>query len=994
MFNKGNSVEKSFPTPCILCGEKQVTDLFERRGLFFSKCPHCGLVYQDPPPSADKNREFYEENYYKSFGPSVEQIDEARIPLYRSVLGNCREFKQTGRLLDVGCGHGGFLKIAREEKWEIWGIEPSRDASSAAQKLLGGNILNGTVEEIDFPKGYFDVIALWNVIDCLPDPVRAMEKVCDWLSPTGVLIARTPNVFFHLWLYRFYSRFKSLLCYCGWKKEPSVFLRANFSAEAIRRLFSRVGFKWIKVDNASLTQRDAYQVFSNSGLMATAKICLSLLAQGMARISGNRFLISSSLMVCAGKEKFLNMGTSGATRIRVVLKKIALHLLAVAGYVSGLPLWAALGGKRNEIRILLYHSVDSSKRNDMNVRPAEFEKHLAYLKKHYNVISIEEAAACLKEKRLPVKPSVVITFDDGYIDNYRVVYPRLSKEGIPAAIFLLAGGEGSGRRTSSLEEVYRGEGELLSWEEAGEMADRGIFFGAHGITHLRLKALTSEDLKREIAGSKKEIEMRLKKPVRFFSYPYGTYEDFGEREKVAVREAGYEVAFSKVFGTNGVDADIYSLKRIGIEASDSLFTFRAKLNGALAVMSLFDLPFFRKTVRWINAVIFHDAPAAEKIEPCLLVSVDFPPHTDGVSTISRELSIQIAEAGKKMFVIGPKDKGDKEFDARYPYQAFRVPGYHWGYLRAIPILFCMLFVVFRYGIKKIFAMNIAYGGLLSWLLSFVKRLDYVIFAYGYEFEKVKRHSLARWLYLRIYGRAKAIICCSRAVRERLISFGAEAYKIKVLYPAVDFGRYYPSDVPRKYLEEKGLWGRKILLTTGRLVERKGHDQVIRALPEIIKCFPDVLYCISGIGPNEENLRKITRESGVVDYVRFLGRLPEKELLYLYNACALFIMPSREIEREGHIEGFGIVFLEANACGKPVIGGRSGGVLEAIQEGETGLLVNPDSCLEIAEKVVFLLSKPDEAKKMGSRGLDWVRKNFNWKQYVCESYEFLCGKELK
>lgn len=979
---------------CIVCGKPEAEALFVRRGKSYYRCTGCGLVYQGEPFSREENQRFYREDYYRGLGDRVPQIENTRFLLYGNILSGSVRRCGTRRLLDVGSGYGNFLKLAKEEGWDVWGIEPSREAAEASREILGDRVMNQTVENVEFPDDYFDVITLWNVLDYLLDPVGVMRKVRQWLSPQGMVIIRIPNVFFHLRAFRFYSRFKPLLERAGWKKEPAVFQRANFNAGTLRYLLSKTGFSDVSIGNAELTQGDAYKVFSSSGLMSAAKSCLSFLSGLIAFASGNRLLIGSSLLACAGKEKGAAGSVSRTTRIRIIMKRVALHFLALIGYCLGLPLWSRLSGKDTEIKVLLYHSVDKLKQNDMNVQPGQFSAQLDFVKKKYAIISSAEAVRILKEKRHCPGPSVVITFDDGYSDNYRVVYPLLREKSVPATIFLLAGEETGERRTSHLGGGYCGEGELLGWDEARAMSGGGVIFGSHGVSHAKLKELGPGKLKEEISFSKKQLETQLGKPVRFFSYPYGTCEDFGGREKALVKEAGYEAAFSKIYGTNDSGADLFSLKRIGIEASDTVFTLRAKLNGALAVMAVFDLSLIRKTIRWINAVFFRGAPAEGKEDPLLLVSVDFPPHTDGVSTISRELSVQISAMHEKMFVIGPKDEGDAEFDARYHYRAFRVPGYYWGYLRFIPILFRMPFVVFRYGIKRIFAMNIAYGGFLSWVLSFLKRLDYMVFAYGYEFEKVKHNSFARWLYLRIYGRARAVVCCSRAVRERLISFGAAPDKVKVLYPAVDLKRYYPREVPREYLEGKGLWGRKILLTTGRLVERKGHDRVIRALPEIKRKFPEVLYCISGIGPNEKNLRDIARESGVEEHVRFLGRLPENELLHLYNACEVFIMPSREIEKGGHIEGFGIVFLEANACGKPVIGGRSGGVLEAIREGETGFLVDPDSTAGIAEKITFMLSEPEMARKMGEKGRLWVKESFNWEGYVKESYKLLCGGELK
>ena len=120
----------------------------------------------------------------------------------------------------------------------------------------------------------------------------------------------------------------------------------------------------------------------------------------------------------------------------------------------------------------------------------------------------------------------------------------------------------------------------------------------------------------------------------------------------------------------------------------------------------------------------------------------------------------------------------------------------------------------------------------------------------------------------------------------------------------------------------------------------------------------------------------------------MGKIPEEELAFLYNACEIFVMPSREIENEGHIEGFGIVYLEAGACAKPVIGGRSGGVSEAVREGQTGLLVDPNSPSDLCDKILDLLAHPEKARALGEGGLHWVRKTFNWEDYANQVYRWM------
>jgi phosphatidylinositol alpha-1,6-mannosyltransferase len=964
--------------------------LSEWRGGALVGCEDCGFVFRDPPPSVEENERFYREHYYDSLGARLTQIEKSREPLYRSVLEECAKSRSGRRLLDVGSGFGGFLRIAAKSGWDVRGIEPSEEACRASREEFGERVSNVTVENADFPDQSFDLIALWNVLDYLLDPAGTLQKIHRWLSPEGTLVLRIPNAGFHLRIFRFYETFRRFFVRLGWNKNPGVFQRANFRARTISRLLSKTGFEEVRNTNAPLTRGDAYGVFSHASFMSAAKAVWFFLSGGVFFLSGGRFLIGPSLLIFARRRRD---GAYQARRARIALKKIALHTLAVLGYLAGLPLWVRLF-RPERIVILLYHSVNPSGCSDLNVRPEMFEKQMDFLKRHYSILSLERVVADLSTGRLPDRPSVAVTFDDGYRDNYEKVFPLLKQRGLSAAFFLLAGEEEGQRKTSHLGESSCCADPLVSWEQAAEMSRAGMVIGSHGNFHARLKELSENRLCSEMVSSKTKIEQETKKPVRFFSYPYGTAEDFGAREEAEAELAGYEAAFSKIYGFNGRGSNLRALKRIGIEASDTLFTLRAKLNGALGFLSLFDFRPVRKIVRRINRLFIHEPPGTRKDQAMLLVSVDFPPHTDGVSTISRELAIRLSEAGKTMFVIGPKDRGDRQFDEAYPYRILRVPGYNWGYLRFIPILFAMPRVVLGRQIKKIFAMNIAYGGFLAWALSFLKPLDYVLFAYGYEFEKVKGHPVSRWLYRKIYGRAKKIVCCSRAVKDRLAEFGAPPGKIEVLYPGVDLKKYFPLPVPADYLAAKDLAGRRILLTTGRLVARKGHDQVIRALPKLAATFPDILYVIVGIGPSETNLRELAKALKTEGHTRFMGRLAEQELLFLYNACEVFVMPSREIQKSGHIEGFGIVFLEANACGKPVIGGRSGGVSEAICDGRTGFLVDPDSPEEIAEKIEFLFTHPSESRRMGDEGLRWVRENFDWSSYVKTSYELLYGKDAR
>lgn len=144
--------------------------------------------------------------------------------------------------------------------------------------------------------------------------------------------------------------------------------------------------------------------------------------------------------------------------------------------------------------------------------------------------------------------------------------------------------------------------------------------------------------------------------------------------------------------------------------------------------------------------------------------------------------------------------------------------------------------------------------------------------------------------------------------------------------------------------------------------------------------------IVGQGVERLRLEKLAEQLGVRGCVTFVGPVDDDELPKYYNDCDVFVMPSREIPQDPSVEAFGIVYLEASACGKPVIGGRSGGAEEAIVDGMTGLLVDPWNIEELAEAINRLLSDGDFARELGENGRHWVKKQMNWERAAQEVKE--------
>jgi phosphatidylinositol alpha-1,6-mannosyltransferase len=236
--------------------------------------------------------------------------------------------------------------------------------------------------------------------------------------------------------------------------------------------------------------------------------------------------------------------------------------------------------------------------------------------------------------------------------------------------------------------------------------------------------------------------------------------------------------------------------------------------------------------------------------------------------------------------------------------------------------------------------------------------------------------------------AAGIIAVSAFTRDQLLtSWNVNPSRVHVITNGVDPGRLSPGERCAAVLDEHRLTGKRILLTVGRLVKRKGHDTVIRALPNIADRVNEVAYVIVGDGPEKQSLKHLARECGVEHRVVFATGVNNEDLIRYYRSCHAFIMPNRTLE-DGDTEGFGLVFLEAGACGKPVVAGRSGGVPDAVTDGDNGLLVDGSSVDAVATAAIKVLQDQQLASELGSRGRvralrsSWAEKAAEFRQ-VCE-----------
>lgn len=279
-------------------------------------------------------------------------------------------------------------------------------------------------------------------------------------------------------------------------------------------------------------------------------------------------------------------------------------------------------------------------------------------------------------------------------------------------------------------------------------------------------------------------------------------------------------------------------------------------------------------------------------------------------------------------------------------------------------------------------------GTVAYITSFFKKINYAVFLHGMDFALALRTGRKRFISKLILNRADKIICANSYVKDKLLEFLPDLEeRVIIINPGIEGG--VPEISPNDVQEIKNTYhleGKKVLLSLGRLVKRKGVDMVIDTIinmPE--EETSNLIYFIAGVGPREEYLKNLV-PLRFAKKIIFLGSLSDYDKWMWLKSCDIFIMPSRDIE--GDFEGFGIVYLEANLCGKPVIGGNSGGVKDAVEDEFTGLLVNPENTEEIAKAINRLTNDEVLCEKLGENGRARAVKDFSWEKQISKLWNFI------
>ena len=215
-----------------------------------------------------------------------------------------------------------------------------------------------------------------------------------------------------------------------------------------------------------------------------------------------------------------------------------------------------------------------------------------------------------------------------------------------------------------------------------------------------------------------------------------------------------------------------------------------------------------------------------------------------------------------------------------------------------------------------------------------------------------------------------------------LSDEAKAAMVKIA-PGIDTEHFKPTNSAHELRSQLGLDKKKVIVSVGRLVHRKGQDVLLSALPQVLKLHPDAHLLLVGEGPYRAHLEKLVSKFDLQNATTFIGRIQYRDLPRYICAGDIFVMPSRSRLAGLEVEGLGIVYLEASACGLPVIAGKSGGAPDAVHEAVTGVTVDGTSISEVAEAIIKMFDDPANSKAMGEAGRSWIYDNWRWEIWAEE-----------
>ena len=377
----------------------------------------------------------------------------------------------------------------------------------------------------------------------------------------------------------------------------------------------------------------------------------------------------------------------------------------------------------------------------------------------------------------------------------------------------------------------------------------------------------------------------------------------------------------------------------------------------------------------------------------LLITNNLPPVRGGSGIVYDNLA---RHAGGRIVVLAPRVSyqdglvliGWREHDRLAPYRVIRLDLLRTVLLEPAPRLlrplrFRLRDAAIRVRVLATLLRSLLFGDVRAvcigelvasaWVLGVLRLLPWVtraVYVHGEEITTRDDYDTRRERRRRALLAAHHIVVVSRFTANTVAELLGEAGRgrIRLIENGVDISRFHPRPRPPDLVALYGHDRKFVFVSVCRLLEKKGVDQAIRAFARVVAEYPDSRFLIVGDGPYRATLEGIAAGCGVADKVAFAGAVADDELVEHYALGDVFVMPNRRLPN-GDTEGFGLVFLEANACGLPVIAGSDGGSIDAVRDGINGLLVDGHSVDAIAEAMLALRRDPHLYDRLRAGGLD-------------------------
>ncbi|MCF6508347.1 glycosyltransferase family 4 protein [Blastococcus sp. MG754426] len=367
----------------------------------------------------------------------------------------------------------------------------------------------------------------------------------------------------------------------------------------------------------------------------------------------------------------------------------------------------------------------------------------------------------------------------------------------------------------------------------------------------------------------------------------------------------------------------------------------------------------------------------------LVVTNDFPPRQGGIQTFVAALLDR--RPPDSLVVLASDSPGSAEHDAALPYPVVRRPTGMLLPTRATARAAVEL--AGRYGCDTAFFGAAAPLGLLAPALRAAGVRHLVGATHGHETGWVALPG-SRQVMQRIASGLDVLTYISEYTRSLLEPPLGGRTRLAQLSPGVDVDRFTPHVDGTAVRERHGLGGAPVVVCVSRLVARKGQDVLVAGWPQVLARHPSARLLLVGGGPDEAKLRRAVAARGLTGSVVLTGPVDHAELPAHYAAGDVFAMPCRTRRGGLDVEGLGMVFLEAAACGRPVVAGTSGGAPEAVRDGVTGHVVDPRSPAAVAAAIDRLLDDPVRARAMGAAGRAWVEQRWSWTSIAATFDELL------